>query len=174
MSRLPVFGRPEWFRPKSVGWGLTPVKWQGWVFAASWSVVTLFPFIYLMCHSLLPEAFTWVVLSLAALIREVAQILNQIAGQRQRDVDSIRAHVPAEGGQVATRHFDLQLRHEQDDGTQVERDLIQEAFNVLRNLGHSKTEARRLLDGVLGTKKQFRDVKALIQGVYQFGHGSQV
>lgn len=110
MSRLPVFGKPEWFRPKSIGWGLTPVKWQGWIFAASWLAAILFPFIYLISHSLLPEAFTWVALSLAALIREVAQILNQTAGQRQKQPDSTREHDPAGGGQVATRYFDLQLR----------------------------------------------------------------
>lgn len=113
MYRLPVFGKPEWFRPKSIGWGLTPVKWQGRIFAAGWSAAILFPFIYLISHSLLPEAFAWVVLSLAALIREVTQILNQTAGQWQKHPGSIRAHDPAGDGQVATRHFDLQLRREQ-------------------------------------------------------------
>ena len=24
-----MFGKPEWFREKTWGWGLTPTKWQG-------------------------------------------------------------------------------------------------------------------------------------------------
>ncbi len=29
-----MFGNPAWFRKKTVGWGLRPVSWKGWLYAA--------------------------------------------------------------------------------------------------------------------------------------------
>ncbi len=43
-----MFGKPEWFRPKSFGWGLTPITWQGWLYTAAWSAVMIVPFIGLI------------------------------------------------------------------------------------------------------------------------------
>ena len=34
-----MFGKPQWFREKKLGWGLTPVTWQGWVYALVWAAV---------------------------------------------------------------------------------------------------------------------------------------
>ena len=30
-----MFGKPNWFRPKTFGWGLTPITWQGWAYTAA-------------------------------------------------------------------------------------------------------------------------------------------
>ena len=38
-----MFGSPDWFRPKTIGWGLTPVRWQGWAYALTWVSVHLRP-----------------------------------------------------------------------------------------------------------------------------------
>ena len=43
---------------------------------------------------------------------------------------------------------------------------------MLRSLGHSESEARRLLDAVLADKKKFNDVQDLIQAVYQYTHAA--
>jgi len=37
----------------------------------------------------------------------------------------------------------------------------------LKQLGHSDSDARRLLDGVLGTKKKFSDVQSVLTAIYQ-------
>jgi holliday junction DNA helicase RuvA len=53
----------------------------------------------------------------------------------------------------------------------VERDLLAEAFEVLRVLGHSETEAHRLLDDALDKKRKYKDVDALLHAIYEKTHG---
>jgi Holliday junction DNA helicase RuvA len=50
---------------------------------------------------------------------------------------------------------------------EVPRDVVKDTFEILRQLGHTEADARRLLDGVLATKKKFKDVDALLNAVYQ-------
>jgi Holliday junction DNA helicase RuvA len=56
-------------------------------------------------------------------------------------------------------------------GAEVERDLLSEAYEVLRILGHSEIEARRLLDGALDKKTKYKDVDSLLHAVYEKTHG---
>jgi holliday junction DNA helicase RuvA len=53
---------------------------------------------------------------------------------------------------------------------EVERDVVQDTFEILRTLGHSDADARKLLDGALAHKKKFKDVDALLNAVYQNTH----
>lgn len=55
--------------------------------------------------------------------------------------------------------------------TEIERDLLAEAYEVLRVLGHSEAEARRLLDDALDKKRKYKDVDALLHAVYEKTHG---
>ena len=43
-----MFGKPQWFRPKAIGWGLTPISWQGWAYTALWSAAIAGPFLLLL------------------------------------------------------------------------------------------------------------------------------
>jgi Holliday junction DNA helicase RuvA len=52
----------------------------------------------------------------------------------------------------------------------VEPNVVNETFDVLRSLGHSETDARRLLDAALQTQRKFKDVETLIQAVYEQSH----
>ena len=54
---------------------------------------------------------------------------------------------------------------------EVKIDVVEEAFAALRTLGHSEADARRLLDGVLKTKRKFSDVEALLHAIYEQSHG---
>ena len=45
-----------------------------------------------------------------------------------------------------------------------------EAFEVLRVLGHSDSDARRLLDGALDKKTKYKDVDSLLHAVYEKSH----
>ncbi len=44
--------------------------------------------------------------------------------------------------------------------------VVDETYQVLLTLGHSESEARRLLDGPIASKKKFKNVEALLQAVY--------
>jgi Holliday junction DNA helicase RuvA len=58
-------------------------------------------------------------------------------------------------------------RDEKSGEAQVERSVVDETFQILCSLGHSESDARRLLDSVLASKQKFKDVEALLQAVYQ-------
>ena len=51
--------------------------------------------------------------------------------------------------------------------------MVQEAFEALRTLGHTDSDARKLLDGVLKAKRKFADVEAVLQAIYQQSHGRE-
>ena len=43
-----MFGKPNWFRPKTFGWGLTPITWQGWAYTGGWVGLLVAPFSLLL------------------------------------------------------------------------------------------------------------------------------
>ena len=49
----------------------------------------------------------------------------------------------------------------------VASDVVSETYDVLRGLGHSESDARRLVDAALSTKKKYKDVQSLLQAIYQ-------
>ena len=49
----------------------------------------------------------------------------------------------------------------------VEPDILSDAFEALRLLGHSESDARRLLDAALAQGKKYKDVDALLRAVYE-------
>jgi Holliday junction DNA helicase RuvA len=55
-------------------------------------------------------------------------------------------------------------------GSEVERDLLTEAYEILKVLGHTDSEARRLLDGALDKKTKYKDVDSLLHAVYEKSH----
>lgn len=48
----------------------------------------------------------------------------------------------------------------------VERNIIDETYQILVALGHNEAEARKLLELPLSKKKEYKDVDALLQAVY--------
>jgi Holliday junction DNA helicase RuvA len=49
----------------------------------------------------------------------------------------------------------------------VEPDLVDQTCEVLRSLGHSDVEARRLIDAAVESGEKFKDVETLLNAVYQ-------
>lgn len=78
-----MFGKPEWFKPKAIGWGLAPTTWQGWTYTIVWSVVLAVPFLWLLSRQQGPEALTWLTLCFAALIWDVRSILQAMRSSKE-------------------------------------------------------------------------------------------
>ena len=53
----------------------------------------------------------------------------------------------------------------------VKSDVVNETFEVLQTLGHSETDARRLIDTALDKKAKYKDVQELLEAIYQQSHG---
>ena len=69
--------------------------------------------------------------------------------------------------------FALLVARDVPTAADVPRNVVEDTFTVLRQLGHSESEAKRLIDGALATKKKFADVETFIQAIYQLSHGKK-
>lgn len=115
--------------------------------------------------------------ALRAMVRPVKDIAEMIEEQDAKGLSSL----PGVGGATADRiiaklkrkmsKFALLVARETDYQAEVRRDVIHETYEALRALGHSEPDARKLIDGVLKTKKKFADVEAVLQAIYQQSHG---
>ena len=115
--------------------------------------------------------------ALRAMVRPVQDIAEMIEEQDAKGLSSL----PGVGGATADRiiaklrrkmsKFALLVARTQDHEADVKRDVVQEAFEALRRLGHTDADARKLLDSVLKTKRKFADVEAVLQAIYQQSHG---
>ncbi|QDU30107.1 hypothetical protein ETAA8_52260 [Anatilimnocola aggregata] len=72
-----MFGSPDWFKPKTIGWGLTPVRWQGWAYTLAWISVIAAPFVLLLMRDQTMESFAWLAVTMGALFYDVRDILRQ-------------------------------------------------------------------------------------------------
>ncbi|MCA9201026.1 MAG: Holliday junction DNA helicase RuvA [Planctomycetales bacterium] len=112
--------------------------------------------------------------ALRAMVRPVREVADLI---EQQDAKGLSA-LPGIGAATAERII-AKLRRkvpkfaliaaskEQARTADVETNVIEETFNVLRTLGHSDADARKLLDAALETKKKFKDTESLINAIYQ-------
>lgn len=80
-----MFGKPEWFKPKTFGWGIDPVTWQGWTWLGIWLAVMGIPYLAFVAnaHPSWSKGFIWLGAMGGLLVYDVYQILKSMksAGQ---------------------------------------------------------------------------------------------
>jgi hypothetical protein len=105
-----MFGKPEWFREKKIGWKLTPTCWQGWAYALCWAAIVVLPFLLLLAVDRVPEAFVWLAVSSGTLVWDVRQLLGQIRTAGANEDVLYIADEDAKDSRVETPKYDLHLR----------------------------------------------------------------
>lgn len=110
--------------------------------------------------------------ALRAINRPVAEIATAI---EEQDAKSL-ASLPGIGAATAERmiaklrrkmpKFALLVARE-TPGEEVAGDVLSESFEVLRSLGHSDAEARRLLDEQRGAGRTFKHVQDVLEAIYR-------
>jgi hypothetical protein len=103
-----MFGKPDWFRKKTIGYRFAPTCWQGWVYLIAWLCVVAVPFITLLGSRRVPEAFVWLTVSSFALHWDWRQVTRPAA--RKAESEDILYIGDDDQSQVATRNYELQLR----------------------------------------------------------------
>ncbi|QDT69614.1 Holliday junction ATP-dependent DNA helicase RuvA [Planctomycetes bacterium MalM25] len=117
--------------------------------------------------------------ALRAMVRPVEELASLIEDQDAKGLSGLPGVGPATAERIiaklrrkAAKFALLVARDDAAAGGEIERDLLSEAFEVLRTLGHSEADARRLIDGVATTtKKKFKDVETLLHAVYEQKNG---
>lgn len=111
--------------------------------------------------------------ALRAMVRPVREVASSIEDQDAKGLSALPGIGPAVAERVIAKlrrkvpKFALMVAREEPTEADVSSDVISEAFEVLRQLGHSESDARRLLDSVLSEKKKFKDVQEVLHAVYQ-------
>jgi hypothetical protein len=107
-----MFGKPEWFKDRKVGWGLTPIMWQGWIYTLVWGAAIAGPFILLMSRENPMGAGVWMLATMSGLVWDVWQIkrarnLPPVATRKKEPILYIGDDNATE---LSTKNLDMQLR----------------------------------------------------------------
>jgi Holliday junction DNA helicase RuvA len=114
--------------------------------------------------------------ALRAMVRPVQEVATMIEDQDAKGLATLPGVGPATADRIIAKlrrkvpKFALLVAREMAPAADVERDILSETFEILRALGHSDAEARRLLDGALDKKTKYKDVDALLHAVYEKTH----
>lgn len=114
--------------------------------------------------------------ALRAMVRPVQEVATMIEEQDAKGLATLPGIGPATAERIIAKlrrrvpKFALLVARDMHPAADVERDLLTEAFEVLRVLGHSDVDARRLLDGALDKKTKYKDVDSLLHAVYEKSH----
>ena len=111
--------------------------------------------------------------ALRSMVRPVQEVAALIEDQDAKGLAALPGIGPATAERVIAKlrrkvpKFALMVAREDAIGTSAERTVVDETFEVLRQLGHSESDARKLLDTALAAKKKYPDVQTLLQAIYQ-------
>jgi Holliday junction DNA helicase RuvA len=115
--------------------------------------------------------------ALRAMVRPVQEVAAMIEEQDAKGLATLPGIGPATADRIIAKlrrkvpKFALLVALEMAPAADVERDLLTEAFEVLRVLGHTDADARRLLDSALDKKTKYKDVDSLLHAIYEKAHG---
>ena len=110
----------------------------------------------------------------------VRKALREIATAIEEQDAAALAGLPGIGAATAERmiaklrrrmpKFALLVARDAPDQAAPGADVLAETFDVLRSLGHSESEARRLVDGLREGKKKYKDVQEALEALYRQMH----
>ena len=114
--------------------------------------------------------------ALRAMVRPVEEVAGLIENQDAKGLSGLPGIGPATAERIIAKlrrkvpKFALLVARDAPSSAEVERDVVSEAFEVLRALGHSEADAHSLLEEAMSRKKKFKDVESLLHAVYEQQH----
>ncbi len=114
--------------------------------------------------------------ALRAMVRPVKEVATSIEEQDAKGLSALPGVGPATAERIIAKlrrkvpKFALMVARAEID-SEMAPDIVSETYEVLRSLGHSESDARRLVDAALTAKKKYKDVQSMLQAIYQQSHG---
>lgn len=115
--------------------------------------------------------------ALRAMVRPVQDVATMIEEQDVKGLATLPGIGPAMGERIVAKlrrkvpKFALLVSRDTPTAADVEHDLVSEVFEILRTLGHSESDSRRLMDDALSRNKKYKDVETLLHAVYEQRQG---
>jgi len=114
--------------------------------------------------------------ALRAMVKPVQDVAVLIEEQDAKGLSTLPGIGPATAERIIAKlrrkmpKFALMVGMDLPAG-EVKCDVVDDAFDALCALGHHETDARRLLDSAIASKKKFKDVNDLLTTIYDESHG---
>jgi Holliday junction DNA helicase RuvA len=114
--------------------------------------------------------------ALRAIVRPVGEIAAAIEEQDTKSLAGLPGIGPATAERMIAKlrrrmpKFALLVAREAPGEAGAAGDVLSETFDVLRSLGHSESEARRLVDTLRNEKKKPKDVQEALEAIYRQMH----
>ena len=111
--------------------------------------------------------------ALRAMVRPVQEVATSIEEQDARGLSALPGIGPATAERIIAKlrrkvpKFALLVARDAPMEADVPSDVVGETFDVLRTLGHSESDAHRLLDAAVAKKKKYGTVESLLHAVYE-------
>ncbi len=112
--------------------------------------------------------------ALRAMVRPVPEVAGMIEEQDAKGLSGLPGIGPATAERIIAKlrrkmsRFALLVDQQpKAQSADVKSDIVREAYDVLRALGHSEADAHRLVDAALAKKNKYRDVDGLIHAIYE-------
>ena len=111
--------------------------------------------------------------ALRSMVRPVREVALMIENQDVKGLSTLPGVRPATAERIIAKlrrkmaKFALLVSRDQAVAMDVEPDLVDQTCDVLRSLGHSDADARRLIDATIESGEKFNDVETLLNAVYQ-------
>ena len=111
--------------------------------------------------------------ALRAMVRPVKEVAVGIEEQDAKLLSALPGIGPATADRIIAKlrrkvpKFALLVTDDARREAEVQPDLVSEAYELLRGLGHSEADARRLLDAALEKKRSYKDVQSLLHAIYE-------
>jgi Holliday junction DNA helicase RuvA len=109
------------------------------------------------------------------MVRPVQEVATMIEDQDAKGLATLPGVGPATADRIIAKlrrkmpKFALLVAHP-PAAAEAKPDVVRETFEALRSLGHSESDAHKLIDAALKEHRGLKDVDALIRAIYQQSH----
>ena len=113
--------------------------------------------------------------ALRAMVRPVKELAVLIEQQDAKALSSLPGVGPATAERIIAKlrrkmpRFALLVGRDITPDEDDQSDVVRDTYDALLALGHNESDARRLIDDAMATKKKFKDTEALLTAIYQKG-----
>lgn len=112
--------------------------------------------------------------ALRAMVRPVKELAMLIEGQDTKNLSALPGIGPATSERVVAKlrrkmpRFALMVeKSAAEEITDGGSEVVGETFDALIALGHSESDARKLIDDAISSGKKFKDTESLLTAIYQ-------
>ncbi|MDG2221661.1 MAG: helix-hairpin-helix domain-containing protein [Rubripirellula sp.] len=112
--------------------------------------------------------------ALRAMVRPVNELAILIDQQDAKGLSALPGIGPATSERIIAKlrrkmpRFALMVQQEiSAENNDASSEVVKETFDALVTLGHSESDARKLIDDAIATGKKFKDIESLLTAIYQ-------